>query len=59
MKQLSIGQMIQKLQDTKLTDVERDFVRIFAEQSEGGKDTSKLNDKQVEMVAALYWGNCA
>lgn len=59
MKTLSIGQMIQKLQVTKLTEVERDFVRIFAEQSEGGKDTSKLNDKQVELVNSLYWSNCA
>lgn len=59
MKQLSIGQMIQKLKGARIPREFSDFVRIAAEKSDDCADTSKLSDKEVELVSKLYWENCA
>lgn len=54
----SIGQMIRALIEligsNELSTIDQSFVRSAAEQSGQGADTSKLSDKQVENVAAIY-----
>lgn len=58
MKQVSIGSMIRALADLigsgELSTIDQSFVRSAAEQSGQGADTSKLSDKQVEIIDSVY-----
>lgn len=53
----SIGAMIQQicgLADEDLSEWEKGFVDSIEEKTEGGADTSKLSEKQLEVIERLY-----
>lgn len=58
MRTVSLGSMVQTLdgmRDTSdLTLWENDFLHSIVERSGGGKDTTKLSDKQVETIEKIY-----
>lgn len=58
MRTVSIGNMIKSivgmLGTRDLSTWENSFIRSVAEQSNQGTDTSKLSDKQVEMVDSIF-----
>ncbi len=60
MKSLSIGQMIAMLLAAPgLKSHERDFVLVAYEKSGAGKNTSLLNDKEVERVHSIFLEHAA
>lgn len=55
MKPVSIGSMIQQLMLTdRLSSADRDFIGIAAKLSDNGRDTSALDDSQVERVNSIW-----
>lgn len=53
----SIGAMVQQicgLSDDDLTNWESGFVDSIEEKTNGGKDTTKLSEKQVECIERIY-----
>lgn len=58
MKIVSIGKMIKSLLEMigtgELTTYDQSFIRSAADQSNQGTDTSKLSDKQVEIVDTIF-----
>jgi hypothetical protein len=58
MRTVSIGNMVKSiagmLGTADLSSWEQSFVRSIAEQSNQGADTSKLSEKQVEIVDTIF-----
>ncbi len=58
MRTVSIGSMVKALDGLRgtndMTTWEQGFVESVVERSGCGKDTTKLSDKQVETVLAIY-----
>lgn len=58
MRTVSIGNMVKQITGMlgtgDLSTWENSFVRSVAEQSNDGTDTSKLSDKQVEIVDSIF-----
>lgn len=58
MRHVSIGSMIKQIAGMlgtgDLSTWEQSFVRSVVEQSNDGGDTSKLSDKQVEIVDSIF-----
>lgn len=58
MKIVSIGKMVKSLLEMigtgELTTYDQSFIRSAAEQSNQGADTSRLSDKQVEIVDTIF-----
>lgn len=58
MRTVSIGNMVKSIAEMlgtpDLSAWEQSFVRSIAEQSNQGADTSKLSEKQVEIVDTIF-----
>jgi hypothetical protein len=57
-KMISVNQMVRDLESMldswKLSDWDANFIATVSKQSEGGKDTSQLSDRQLELIDDMH-----